>query len=127
MEELAAFAAKMPADNDKRLEERDWAEVVDLHMASHGEDVERTVELAHGFVEESGDKTSVEIAGWAFVVAIEFDMGGCDGVLRVVCVCGEDEMKALGIGGTAAEAVIGELVESGASGHGLGCVAGFVG
>ena len=40
-------------------------------MSGHGEDIEGAVELAHGFVEECGDDASVDVAGRAFVHAVE--------------------------------------------------------
>ena len=60
---LAAFAACVAAGDSEWLIQRDGAEVVDLHVPGHGEDVERAVELAHGFVEQGRDKAAVEIAG----------------------------------------------------------------
>jgi len=81
MEELAAWgavgfcwAAEVAADEDERLVEGNGAEVVDLHVSSHGEDVERAVEFAHGFVEESGDDAAVDVAGWALVHAVELEV-----------------------------------------------------
>ncbi len=82
-------------------------------MAGHGEDVEGAVELAHGFVEESGDDASVDVAGWAFVEAVELELGGGGGDLGVGGVGGEDEVEALRVGGAAAEAVAGSLVDGG--------------
>ena len=70
VKELAAFAVKVTADQDKRLEERRGAEVVHLHVTGHGDDVEGTVEFAHGFVEKGGDDAAVDVAGGAFVEAI---------------------------------------------------------
>ena len=70
VKELAAFAVEVSADKDERLEERRGAEVVHLHVTGHGDDVEGTVELAHGFVEKGGDDAAVDVAGWAFVEAI---------------------------------------------------------
>src|ERR1700679_1088612 len=110
VEELAGFAAQMTADEDERLEERCGAEVVYLHVAGHGEYIEGTVELAHGFVEEGRDDAAVDIAGWAFVEAIELELGGCDGGVGAG-VGGEDEVETLRVGGAAAEAVAGALVE----------------
>jgi hypothetical protein len=127
MEELSAIATKMPADDDEWLEEWDGAEVVDLHVSRHGEDVKRTIELAHCFVEECGYETSVQIAGRAFVVAVELNLRGCGGMLRVICARSEDEMKPLWVGGAAAEAMAGAFVEGGVPGHGIGCMAGFIG
>ena len=72
VEELAAFAAEVAAGEDEWLVERGGAEVVDLHVAGHGEDVERAVELAHGFVEQGGDDASVDVAGWAFVQCVSW-------------------------------------------------------
>jgi hypothetical protein len=95
-------------------------------VAGHGEDVERAVELAHGFVEERGDDAAVDVAGRAFVHAVELEVRGGDDGLGIGCVGGEDEVKTLGIGGTAAEAVVGALVD-GAVVHGGGSVAGGVG
>ncbi len=131
VEEFAAWGAvglvgavEVTADEDERLVERCGAEVVDLHVAGHGEDVEGTVELAHGLVEEGGDDASVDVAGRAFVHAVEPDVsGGGDGV-GVGGIGGEGEMEALGIGGAAAEAVVGALVDGGVAVHGDGGVAG---
>lgn len=107
-------------------------EVVDLHVAGHGEDVERAVELAHGLVEERGDDASVDVAGRPLVHAVELEVtGGGDGG-GVRGVGGEDEVKALGIGGAAAEAVVGALVDGGGVHRswgvagGVGCRHGFV-
>ena len=87
------------------------AEVVDLHVAGHGEDVEGAVELAHGLVHKGGDDAAVDVAGWAFVHAGELDVRGGGGVSGVAGVDGEDEVEALGVGGAAAEAVAGALVD----------------
>jgi hypothetical protein len=111
MEELAAFAAEMSADEDERLKERGGAEVVDLHVARHGEDVERAVELAHSFVEESGDDAAVDVAGWAFVKTVKFYMGCGDGDFRVGIVGREGEVEALWVGGATTETEAGALVE----------------
>ena len=51
-------------------------EIVDLHVAGHGEDVERAVELAHGLVHEGGDDAAVDVAGWALVDAGELEVCG---------------------------------------------------
>ena len=82
VEELAAFAAQVAADEDERLVERGGTQVVDLHVAGHGEDVERAIELAHGLVEERGYDASVDVAGWAFVEAVELKVGGGDRGIR---------------------------------------------
>src|SRR5258708_6208322 len=102
MEELAAFAAEVAADEDERLVERGRAEVVDLHVAGHGEDVEGAVEFAHGLVEERGDDAAVDVAGRAFVEAVELKVGGGGGDFAVGGVGGEDEVEALWVGGAAA-------------------------
>ena len=68
--------------------------VVDLHVASHRKDVERAVELAHGFVHQGGDDASVYIAGWPFVKTSELQMC-CGGDLFVID--GEGEVEALRI------------------------------
>ena len=120
VEELAAggavcfcWAADVAADENERLVERDGAEVVDLHVAGHREDVERTVEFAHGFVEEGGDDATVDMARGPLVHAVELEVrGGGDGV-GVRGVGGEDEVKPLGIGGAAAKAEVGALVDGG--------------
>jgi hypothetical protein len=120
-------AAEVAADQDERLVERGGTEIVDLHVAGHGDDIERAVELAHGFVEESGDDAAVDVAGWALVHAVELEMrGGGDG-FGVGRVGGEDEVEALRVGGAAAEAVVGALVDGGGGGEGVGGVAGCVG
>ena len=124
MEELAVGCAvvfggavEVARDKDKRLIERHGAEVVDLHVAGHGENVERAIELAHGFVEERGYDASVDVAGRAFVHAVELDLCGGGDVVGVGCVGGEGEVQALGVGGAAAEAVAGSLVDGGVAVH----------
>ena len=109
----------MAADEDEGLVEGDGTEVVDLHVAGHGEDVEGAVELAHGFVEERGYDAAVDVAGRAFEHASEVDVGGGGDGFGVGGVGGEDEMEALRVGGAAAEAVVGALVDGG-SGGGIG-------
>ncbi len=111
VEELAAFAAEVAAGEDKRLVEGDGAKVVDLHVAGHGEDVEGAVEFAHGLVEERGNDASVDVPRGTFVEAVELELGGGDGDLGVGGVSGEDEMKALWVGGAATEAVAGSLLD----------------
>jgi hypothetical protein len=110
MEELAAFSAEMAAGEDERLVEGNGVEVVDLHVASHGEDVEGAVELAHGFVKEGSYDASVNVAWRAFVKAVELDLRGRHGDFGVGRVSCEDEMEALWVGGAAAEAVASSLV-----------------
>ena len=134
MKELAVWcsvglrrAAEVAADEDEGLVEGHGAEVVDLHVAGHGEDVERAVELAHGFVEEGGDDAAVDVAGRAFVHAGEVDVGGGGDGFGVGGVGGEDEMEALWVGGAAAEAVVGALVDGGSGLERGSVVAGFVG
>jgi hypothetical protein len=106
-------AAEVASDEHERLVQRGGAEVVDLHVACHGEDVEGAVEFAHGLVEERGDDATVNVTWRTFVHAVELDFrGGCD-VCWIGCVGGEDEVEALRVGGAAAEAVVGALVDSG--------------
>jgi hypothetical protein len=101
----------MVADEGEGLVERAGAQVIDLDVASHGDDFERAVEFAHGLVHEGGDNAAVDVAGWAFVHSSEMDLCGCDGGIGVGGIDGEGEVKALGVEGTAAEAVVGALVE----------------
>jgi hypothetical protein len=119
-------AVEMAGDKDERLIERHGAEVIDLHVAGHGEDVEGAVKLAHGLVEECGDDAAVNVAGRAFMHAVELDLCGGGDVVGVGCVGGEGEVEALGVGGAASEAVIGALVDGGGV-HRGGGVAGGVG
>ncbi len=107
MEQLAALPAQMGADEDEGLVERGRAKVIDLHMPSHGEDIERAVELAHGFIHESGDDASVDITGWPFMEASELHVrrGG-----DFFVIDGEDEMEALRVVRAACEAVTCALV-----------------
>ena len=117
VEELAAFTLEVAAGEDELLVERDGAKIIDLYVACHGEDVERTIEFAHGFVEQSGYDASVDVAGWAFVHAVELEVCGADGVGRVPRVGSEDEMEALWVAGSAAKAVTGALVDGGGGGE----------
>ena len=133
MEELAVGGAvgfggavEVTGHEDEGLIERYGSEVVDLHVTGHGEDVEGAVEFAHGLVEERGDDAAVDIAGRAFVHAIELKVAGCGDSVGVGGVGCEGEVEALGVGGAAAEAVIGALVDGGGVHRGWG-VAGGVG
>jgi hypothetical protein len=120
MEELAAWrpvpfrgTAEMTADEYERLTKWGGAEVVDLHVAGHGKDVEGPVKLAHGFVEEGGDDAAVDVAGRAFVETGEVDLGPRDGGFGVADIRGENEVEALRVSGTAAETVAGPFVDGG--------------
>jgi hypothetical protein len=119
-------AVEMAGDEDQRLIERYGPEVIDLHVAGHGEDVEGAVELAHGLVEKRGYDASVDVAGRAFVHAVELDLCGGGDVVGGGCVGGEGEVEALGVGGAAAEAMVGAFVDGGGV-HRGGGVAGGVG
>jgi hypothetical protein len=119
-------AAQVAGYEDERLIERGWLEVVNLHVAGHGEDIEGTVELAHGFVEERGNDAAVNVALRAFVHAVELEVGGGGDGFGVGGVGGEDEVEALWVGGAAAEAVVGALVDGGGGGEGVGGVSGSV-
>ena len=71
MEELASFPAEMAAGQDQWLEERNRLQVVDFHVASDGEDIERAIELAHRLVEQSGNDTPVDVSRRTFVKPIQ--------------------------------------------------------
>jgi len=116
-------AVEVAGYKDEGLIEGDWAEVIDLHVAGHGEEVEGAVELAHGFVKECGDDAPVDVAGRAFVHAVELYVGGGGDVVGRGGVGGEDEVEALGVGRAAAEAVVGALVDGGGihRGGGVAC------
>jgi hypothetical protein len=105
--------AEMSSDEDERLVERGGAEVVDLHVTGHSENVEGAVEFAHRFVEECGDDAAVDVAGRTLVHAVELDLRCCGDGVGVRGVSGEGEMKTLGIGWAAAEAMIGALIDGG--------------
>jgi hypothetical protein len=111
MEELAALTAEMAADEDQRLVERNGTEVVDLHVTGHGQDVEGAVELAHGLIEERGYDAAMNVPGRAFVEAVELNMRCGDRSFWIGRIGGEDEVQSLRVGGTAAEAVAGSLVD----------------
>ncbi len=115
VEEFAgAFATKVAGGEGEGGVERCGTEVVDGHVAGHGEEAEGTVELAHGFVEQGGDDAAVDVAGRALVEFGELDGGGGGDLVfagRWLGVDGEAEVEALGIGGAAAEAVGGEFVD----------------
>jgi hypothetical protein len=92
--ELAALAAGVVADEAEILVEWGGAQVVDLHVAGHGDDVEEAVELAHGLVHEGGDDAAVDVAGWALEEAGEMHVRG--GGVRLV-VEGEVQVQAVGV------------------------------
>jgi hypothetical protein len=117
------WAAKVPADENERLVEGNGAEVIDLHVAGHGEDVQRAIELAHGFVEERGNDAAVDVARGTLVHAVELEVR-CGGYgLAVRGIGCEDEVQALRIGGTAAKAEVGALVDGGVGFEESWCVA----
>ena len=111
VEELASLATQMTADKKQRLVERRGAEIVDLHVAGHCEDVERPVKFTHGFVKQSRYDAAVNVAGWAFVQIRQLDVRGGGGGVGVSGVDIEAEMEALRISRAAAEAVTGSLVQ----------------
>ena len=82
MEELSArssvfrWTVEMTAYEDERQVERYGAKIINLHVAGHGEDVERAIELAHGFVEQGGYDAAVDMARGAFVHAVELEVAG---------------------------------------------------
>jgi hypothetical protein len=120
VEELAAFAAEVATDKGEWLVEGDGAEIVDLYMAGHGEDIKRAIELAHGLVEKGGDDAAMDMAGRPFVHAVELEVACGDRAGWVAGVGGEDEVEALGIGGAASEAMTGSLVDGGGGGERVG-------
>ncbi len=111
VEELPAFASKMAAGEGERHVKRGWAEVVDLHVAGHREDVERSIELRHGLIHEGGDDASVDVSGRPLVYAAQGNASGSSDVFVVRGVNHEAEVKAFGVLRTAAEAEVGALVD----------------
>jgi len=108
VEEFAAggsLAAEVAGGKGERGVEGGGAEIVDLEVAGHGEDLEGTVELAHRFVEEGGDDAAVDVAGRALMEFGEVDDGLSDGVFGVGGVEMEVEMEALRVSVAAAEAM----------------------
>jgi len=126
VEELASFATQMPAGEDERLKERDRFQVVDFHVASDGEDIERAIDFAHPLVEHSGNNTAVNVSGRTFVKPVQLKVRGGYRVARIFCIRGEDEMKSLRIFGPASEAVIGSLIDGRGAIHRDGGVAGCI-
>jgi len=63
VEELAAVAVAVAGGEVEGGVEGGGAEVVDLQVAGHGEEVEGTVEFRHGLVAEGGDDAAVEVTG----------------------------------------------------------------
>jgi len=126
VEELASFAAQMPAGEDERLEERDRLEVVHFHVASDGEDIERAIEFAHRLVEQSGNNAAVDVSWRTFMKPIQLKVRGGYRVAWIFCIRGEDEVKSLRVFRSAAEAVIGSLIDGGGAIHRDGGVAGCV-
>jgi hypothetical protein len=119
-------AAEVAGYEDEGLVERGGAEVVDLHVTGHGEDVEWAVEFAHGFVEERGDDAAVDVAGRALVHAVELDLSGCRDGVWVRGIGDEGEVESLGVSGAAAEAVVGALVDGEGVHRGGGVAVGVV-
>jgi len=91
VEYLFAVATDVAADDGQVCTERDRAQVVDLHVPRQGDQVQWPVQLAHGFVEQSGDDAAVHIAWRSLVGCRELDRrcrGDCFGV-----GCVEDEVQ----------------------------------
>ena len=118
----AAVGLGVARGEGERDGEGNGAEVVDLKVARHSEDVAGAVGFAHGFVEEGGDDAAVGVAGRPGEAASEAGMA--DDVAGVVDE--EAEAEAGGVCESAAEAVVecavGEGGEGGVfwnAGHGL--------
>lgn len=89
VEELAALASEVVGGEGERDVQGGGAEVVDLHVAGHGEDVQGAVKLGHGLVEEGGDDAAVDVAGRALVNSGERNSGRGGDVGGVFCGDGE--------------------------------------
>jgi hypothetical protein len=116
VEELAAFAAEVVGGEGERGVDGSGAEVIDLHVAGHGEDVERSAELAHGLIQEGGDDAAMEEAGGTFIGARKLDRCGGLGVGGIDGVDLEVQMEALWVVRSAGEAVVGLLIDGGGMG-----------
>ena len=106
MEELAAFAANVVADDREFHRERDRAQVVDFHVARHGDNVKRPVQFTHRLVEHRGDDASVDVSRWSLVGPCELDRGRRRDRLGIARVDAEMHVESLGIEVSATEAVV---------------------
>ncbi len=121
-EVTAAVGFAVARGEGQRNGEGNGAEVVDLQVAGHSEDIAGAVGLAHGLVEQSRDDAAVGVAGRSGKAAGE--AGVADDVASFVDE--EAEAHAGGIGESAAEAVVECAVSEGGeggvfwnAGHGL--------
>ena len=117
--ELAALAAEVLTEEGERGAERSGPEIVDGQVAGHGDEIERTVEFAHGFVHEGCDYSAVDIAGRTFVQAAEVDGGGGGYVGGIGGIDVEMEVQTLRVVGAAAETVVGAGTLGGGIGGGV--------
>lgn len=69
--EFAAVAADVCAYKSERGMERRGPQIVDFHVARHGNRSERKVEFAHRLVQKRSDDATMDIAGWPLVQAGE--------------------------------------------------------
>ena len=125
MEQLAAIAADVSAGEAKVCAQRARAQVIDFHVAGHGEQVERAVEFAHGFIHERGDDAAVDVARGAFMHSLKIGDGMGGDVGWVFRVDGEFEVQTFGVRWAAAETMAGTFIDC--LGDGRGEVRGGVG
>lgn len=92
VEQLATFATEMAAYQHQRLIKRDGAEIIDLHVARHGKDVERPVQLTHRLVEQRSHDTAVNVAGWTFMELCQLNLRCGDRRIGNRGVRGKDKM-----------------------------------
>jgi len=66
---LAAFIPRDAAFQEERLAGGNRPQVVNLHVACHGDEAARTYGLAHGLVDQGGDDAAVQVARVALKIA----------------------------------------------------------
>src|ERR1017187_2124405 len=63
---LPPVYADLPAFGDERLGERHRPDVIHLHGCGDCNDIAQLADLAHGFVEDSGDDAAMRVRRWPF-------------------------------------------------------------
>lgn len=117
VEELAPLAAKVARGKSERSVQRRRTQIIHLHVTGHRQRVQRTIQLAHGFVEQRGQDAAMNEARRPFVDARELDRAGGRDVAGVGGVNGEGELQSLRVLGTASEAEVGPFVDSASAGE----------
>ena len=99
----AALYALLPSGGYQWLAQRNRPQIPDLHGAGEGQNIPKLVHLAHGFVQDGGDNSTVRVPRGAGIPSRQFEVAHR---FPRIFVQRELQAHALGIVMPAAEAVV---------------------